>query len=103
MEAIVNDKTLNRHWCPVSQEYAGGDALLTALNRGWQFAGLIFRQDVWRGDSRRVSIYHIDLTRDSQTVRMRVITNPFVERFLSEKGIRIVVMNHRKSTARERW
>jgi hypothetical protein len=99
----VNDSALKRHWCPLSQEYAGGDALLTALDRGWQIVGVVFCQEVWHGGSRRIRVYHIDLTRDLTTVRMRVLSNPFVERLLSEESVRVVLMNQRKDTALERW
>jgi hypothetical protein len=102
-EFRIEDNALKRHWCPNSQKYAGGDALLTALERGWRIGGVIFCQEHWHGGARRVRVYHIDLARGAAAMRMRVLMNPFVERLIQERHWRVVVMNQRKNTALERW
>lgn len=102
-EFRVDDYAFKRHWSPTSQAYAGGDALLTALDRGWNISDIVFCQEVWHGGARRVRIYHIDLERGLETMRMCVLVNPFVERFISELRTRVVLMNQRKDTELERW
>lgn len=73
-----------RHWCPRSQRYAGGDALLTHLNNGWKIEGEIEVEEYWHGGSRRILIYCFVLTQNDQRLTMRVPGNPFVDRLLLE-------------------
>src|SRR5687768_9107618 len=51
----------HRHWCPVSEKFASGDALVSALDQGWAVEGVVFREDHWAAGVRRVPIYHIKL------------------------------------------
>lgn len=75
---------LSCHWCPRSQRYAGGDALLTYLHNGWDVHDEIYREEYWHGGSRRVLIYYFILVNNGACVTMRVLSNPVIERLLSE-------------------
>lgn len=99
----VEDREIYRHWCPHSEKFAGGDALLTALEEGWQIIGIIFRQDFWYAGVRRVPVYHFELYRPDEVIRMAVIQNPYVTRLVSECGVQVVLMNQRKQIGQERW
>jgi hypothetical protein len=79
-----------RHWCPHSEQYAGGDALLTALCAGWQASGMIVQENHWFSGSRRVVVYRFALIRDMQVMIMAVIGNPYVVRLIAESRWRIV-------------
>jgi hypothetical protein len=81
---------LPRHWCPQSERYTGGDALLTCLNEGWKVQDDIYYEEHWHGGSRRVLIYYFVLVKDNQSVTMRVISNPTIDRLLSQLGIRVI-------------
>ncbi|NWF68105.1 MAG: hypothetical protein HXY40_03380 [Chloroflexi bacterium] len=102
-EFHVGDRARQRAWSAQSEEYSGGDALLSAVEQGWQVRGLIFCQEIWHGSARRARIYHITLERHQESKRMRVVVNPYVERWVKQQGVRVVQMNQRKSTALERW
>jgi len=77
-----NPFDLTRHWCPLSQPYAGVDALLRYLDRGWKIQGNIGFDEHWFGDSRRILVYRFILTKRNSSVTMRVVWNPVLERLL---------------------
>ncbi len=79
-----------RHWCPQSERYTGGDALLTLLSSGWQLQEDVYYEEYWHGGARRVLIYSFILTLNDDTVTLRVLGNPFVERLLQELPLRVV-------------
>jgi hypothetical protein len=79
-----------RHWCPKSQRYAGGDALLTHLNDGWKIQGDIHFEEYWHGGSRRILIYYFVLTQNDQWITMRVQGNPFIDRLLAELRLPVI-------------
>jgi hypothetical protein len=85
-----------RHWCPVSEKFASGDALVSALNQGWAVEGVVFREDHWAAGVRRVPIYHIKLVRDEACMTMIIVMNPFVQRLVHNMGVQVVLMNQRK-------
>ncbi|HEX2906873.1 MAG TPA: hypothetical protein VHO69_08440 [Phototrophicaceae bacterium] len=86
-----------RHWHPQSQEYAGGDALATALFMGWKAKEIILMDRRWHGGgARRVNIYHFELTRGDETLAMPVLGNPYVERVITELGLRVVQLSKHK-------
>ncbi len=88
--AFIHTSDFTRHWCPKSQRYAGGDALLTYLNDGWKIQQDIHYEAFWHGGSRRVIVYDIVLGRQDERVRMRVISNPVVDRLLTKWPVRIL-------------
>jgi hypothetical protein len=95
--------TGRRYWGPQSEEYASGDALLQALDDGWQVHDVIFRQEVWLNEGRRTFVYHISLKRGDDTLKMKMVYNPFIARLIYRFNVQVVRLNERKSTARERW
>ncbi|MBZ0289634.1 MAG: hypothetical protein K8I30_18575 [Anaerolineae bacterium] len=94
---------LVRHWSPESEKYGSGDALLSAMDAGWMITGLIMRQEIWYTGRRRVAVYHFDLQRGDDSVRMAVVDNPRVARLVQECGVRVVQMNHRVPRDGEQW
>lgn len=80
----IEDKAVYCHWSPVSQTFFGGDALLTALDSGWEIMGPVLRQEYSCTSNRCTYVYHIELHRDWEIVCMRVIENPCVTRMLHQ-------------------
>jgi hypothetical protein len=91
---------LKRHWCAPSEKYAGGDCLLSALDDGWEIDPLVRCEDHWHAGVRRVPVYHFTLTRNGEEMKMPVISNPFVERFVRHSDIQLVRMNERRVISR---
>jgi len=99
----VEDREKYRHWCPQSEKFAGGDALLTALEDGWQIIGVIFRQDFWHAGVRRAPVYQFNLSRGDEVMKMAFVQNPYVMRFVSECSVQVILMNQRKQIGQECW
>ena len=97
-----DEQCLTRHWCPLSEPFTTGDALLTAVHRGWFVKGVIFRQEIWLSDVRRIFVYHVELQYDDQSRKMQVLENPFVERIVHQLA-QVVQLNQRKHTEYQRW
>ncbi|MAS35168.1 MAG: hypothetical protein CL610_14245 [Anaerolineaceae bacterium] len=74
---------MTRHWCPKSQYYATGDALLTYINNGWSIQQEACFEEFWHGGSRRVVVYYVNLVRDDQHITMPVIDNPVVGQLIA--------------------
>ncbi|MGQ9889854.1 MAG: hypothetical protein ACUVSX_15420 [Aggregatilineales bacterium] len=70
------------HWCPRSQRFTGGDALLTYLDEGWEIKPEAFYEEFGQTGGRRVTVYYFELRRGEETARMPVISNPFVEHLI---------------------
>lgn len=92
----------NHHWSPNSEAFASGEALLQALDNGWQVQGVIFRQEFWLAGGRRTYIYHLTLRRDGDVLKMALVYNPFISRFIHRMGVQVVQQNERKSNKPER-
>lgn len=90
---------IHRHWNDVSERYTGGDALVTALDEGWEIRGVVFRQEHWLAGVRRITVYHIELERDAEKRKMLVLQNPFVTKMLYGLDARVVLINQRKQTS----
>jgi hypothetical protein len=73
---------VNRHWSPNSEDYAGGDCLLTAINRGWEIGNEVVKEEHWHAGVRMVAVYRFRLRRGDQEIVMPVIENPYVTRLL---------------------
>jgi len=84
---------VTHHWSPRSQKFAGGDALLTALQRGWEVANAVEEEKYWHGDARAVSVYHFTLRRDGVEIAMPVIENPYVTRMLFMEPFDVIERN----------
>jgi hypothetical protein len=91
----------HRHWSPHCEAYASGDALLQALENGWQVDGVIFRQEVWLAGNRRTLIYHVTVKRAGQTQTMKMVYTPYISRLVQELNVQVVRLNQRKNN--ERW
>lgn len=78
------------HWCPQSQRFAGGDALLTYLDEGWEIGTKVFYEEFGQTGGRQIVVYYFELHRDNQTIRMPVITNPYVLRLVQNMSLDIV-------------
>ena len=98
---FVHTSDLTCHWCPQSQRYAGGDALLTYLNNGWEIQGNIYCEEYWHGGSRRILIYYFVLARQGECVTMRVLTNPLVDRLLDKLGLRVLAAQSARGRLRQ--
>lgn len=81
-----------KHWCPRSEKFSGVDALLTAMDRGWQVSEVVYLEEHWHAGSRRVAIYHFSLKRDSDNMTMPVIHNPALDRVLHKSNARVVAI-----------
>jgi len=95
-------RRIYRHWSSC-ERYTGGDALTTAIECGWKIKGVIFRQEFWLAGVRRVCVFHIDLEREGEAVKMLVIHNPYVIRYIRELGAQVVQINQRRQTDFDRW
>ena len=91
---------LHRHWDPMSERYAGADALLTAMNKGWKPAQTVHFEEYWHAGSRLVTIYHFDLTRGDEQMTMPVLSNPFARRILKRVATDVVSIDERGLTRR---
>ena len=79
---FIDYHALSRHWHAASEAYAGGDCLVTALQRGWEMDDVVHQEEFWHAGSRLVMIYHFTLMREGETVNMPVISNPYIHRLL---------------------
>jgi hypothetical protein len=98
--AAAEGKT--RHWSPQSEPYASGEALLQALESDWKVDGVIFRQEVPLGGDRRTYVYHVNLRRDHEQMKMKMVHNPFIARLIYRLNVQVVRQNQRKNASPER-
>lgn len=80
-----------RHWHSLSQVYAGGDCLLSALDCGWTVRQVVHCGQCHSG-YRRSLVYYFELQRGDETLVMPVINNPFIERLLAGSLLEVVVV-----------
>jgi hypothetical protein len=73
---------VHRHWSPRSEQYAGGDCLLTAVLRGWEVSNRVEHEQIMQGAARSVNVYHFHMRKGDREIRMPVIENPYVTRLL---------------------
>lgn len=79
------------HWCPQSQDFAGGDQLISAFREGWTLdEPIIYAEQTWKSGTRPVTVYHFSMIRGGEMMIMPVLSNPYVERFLTENLITVV-------------
>lgn len=94
---MIEDVDFYRHWHLHSEEYAGGDSLATALMLGWEIKGTVALDIFWCSGSRQVPVYYFRLNRDSETMLMPVLGNPFVARLLLERNLIVVTPEQPRS------
>ena len=94
----------SRHWCDTSEKFAGGDALLTALQNNWIAERVCHEEKYWHAGTRLVTVYHFELKLGGETLHMPVITNPYVRRIIREEEFKVIPMNQeRKMPNRARY
>ncbi|CAG0947161.1 hypothetical protein ANRL1_03747 [Anaerolineae bacterium] len=76
-----------RHWSPLSENYAGADCLVTAIQKGWRVTGDIYNEEFWHAGTRLTCVFHFTLKRGDETVVMPVISNPFARRLIFQNRI----------------
>lgn len=81
-----------RHWHPGSELYTGGDALITAVEDGWDISTLVGSEEHRHQGARTTTVYYFELTRSRETLLMPVISNPFVDRLVSELNLKLQPM-----------
>ena len=89
-----------RHWSPISEKYAGGDALITALQCSWKVHGPVYQEDHWGSGARLVTVYHFELRDSDDQMMMPVISNPHVRRMLRMLKVQILPIEERESIRR---
>lgn len=75
----------SQHWHPRSEEFAGGDNLMTALENGWHINECLLTKHYYAG-MRSVKVYRFHLSKGDSQIVMPVIYNPYVERLIDEEG-----------------
>jgi hypothetical protein len=78
----VDYMDLTQHWHPESEPFAGGDALVTLLEKGWEMQREIQVEKREFAGLRSVSVYHVMLKRGEETIRVPVVRNPYINRVL---------------------
>ena len=73
---------VTQHWSEKSEPYAGGDALVTLLSRGWKLKKEVNVEERYFAGLRSVSVYHLNLERNGETMHLPVLRNPYVNRIL---------------------
>lgn len=91
---------MTRHWHPLSERFAGGDALLTALQRGWEISGTIWADEFWHGGSRLTIIFYMTLVRGDEQMTMPVLTSPWVRRVMKKWALQVRPMSERDEKRR---
>jgi hypothetical protein len=79
----------SQHWHPNSETFAGGDNLITALEKGWSIQKCALVKH-WYAGMRSVRIYEFTLNKEDRTVVMPVLDNPYVERFIVDEKIELI-------------
>lgn len=80
---------VTRHWCARSEQYAGGDSLVTFLNNGWEMDHTVYEENHWHAGVRQIKIIHFGLRRGEETLVLPVLINPYVRRLLASLPIRV--------------
>jgi hypothetical protein len=91
---------LVRHWHVGSEQFAGGDALFTALENGWDMGETVEYEEYWSTGAARIVVCHFQLTRGKEAMTMPVITNPYIERVLSDMNVKTVRIADKKKIKR---
>jgi len=84
-----------RHWDPRSERFAGADALLTAVDEGWEPERTLFYETYWFAGSRCVTVYHIELRREGEVMDMPVISNPYLRRLIAKHKPTVLPLEER--------
>jgi hypothetical protein len=88
---------LVRHWHAGSEKYAGGDALFTALDNGWNVEETVVYEEHWNSGAQCVVVYQFRLRKGAESMVMPVITNPFVRRMIANIDAKLVNSGQKKA------
>jgi len=91
---------LIRHWHAESEKYAGGDALFTALDNGWDMDETVTYEEHWNAGAQCVVVFYFRLKCGGDTMTMPVITNPFVRRMLTDMEAKLIPAKETKQVKR---
>lgn len=81
----------DRHFCPQSEAYTGGDSLLTAQRQGWQLVGrVVYRHDMLLRGSRFRTVYYFRLRRNQEVMVMPILHNPFVLHLIQQQRLSVL-------------
>jgi hypothetical protein len=92
----------SRHWCDTSERFAGGDALLTAMQNDWIADETCYEQQYWQAGTRLVTIYHFALKNGDESMSMPVLGNPFVRRIIREERFKVVPFDQKATAETEK-
>ncbi|MDZ4771168.1 MAG: hypothetical protein SGJ24_18765 [Chloroflexota bacterium] len=90
-----------RHWHSGSEKFAGGDALLTAIDSHWEVSLVCYLEEYWHAGTRLVTLYHFELNREGETMVMTVITTPYVRRIIREQQFQVRPIAERSDRVRK--
>jgi hypothetical protein len=79
----------HRHWCPTSEKFASGDALLSLMDAGWRPEQIVFLPEYSLSSGRYARVYQFHLFDDQHMIEMCVVQNPFVERIIAKMGLSV--------------
>lgn len=79
----THHRLTTQHWSYSSEQFAGGDNLLTAIERGWTIDQRVVLKRHWFAGMRCIEIFTFTIRRHTVTAEMAVIGNPYVQRFLA--------------------
>lgn len=82
-----------QHWCPNSEKYAGADSLLTMMYEGWEMKDTVIREEHWFAGMRLVNVYRVELERDSETMTMQILHNPYIARMIANHDVEVITTN----------
>jgi hypothetical protein len=97
----IEDIITYRHWHAESEKYAGGDSLATHMYLGWKLGEVVELEERWSSGTRRVAVYHFELTRDAQTITMPVIGNPYVDQVIAQSALKVVAVGEYQRPQKE--
>ncbi len=86
----MQHRDISQHWSYSSERYAGGDNLLTAIERGWAIDPRVVLQRHWFAGMRCIEIYHFTIRRAEVETDMAVLGNPYVTRYLASHTYELV-------------
>jgi hypothetical protein len=92
IEMELRSTDTRRHWSASSQAYAPADVLMRYLADNWTISPIVGLEEHWHAGSRRVDVYHFELTKDTQSLVIPVQSNPVVRRLIQERQLRIVLL-----------
>lgn len=92
----------SRHWCDTSEKFAGGDALLTAMQNHWVAEDNCIEEHYWHAGTRLVTVFVFNLHNGNETLRMPVLANPYVRRVIRDEEFKVVPADEARTSQRQK-